>query len=213
MLKANDGDCRVERVALDGTLSTVAGTTCHPKGYIYTDASYGPPLEAQLNPVFPLTVSNDGTVFASEEFRMLEIRPGALARTTQGILDEAIAEYQSESLACAIYDALKNNSVGGIGKYDFQYNSHQNDTFSIPGLGTVDPAEFGNYFAGYVNYGAFGPPGYYATRAGGVAFEFILFQEGEPPLDIDLIQRGAFDFANSGRKWGGPPPGGQCGCP
>jgi RHS repeat-associated protein len=85
----------------------------------------------------------------------------------QALLDEAVSEYGNENVAAALLSALENNSAAfGIGKYDFLEND-AHDHFSLPGLGHLDAGQFGNYFAGYVNYGALGSFGSWATSVGG----------------------------------------------
>jgi RHS repeat-associated protein len=117
------------------------------------------------------------------------------AEDTQQLLDQAVDEYKNRNTVCALGDALENNSANGraTGKYDFRFKN-SDDTFDVPGVGQLTPADFGNYFAGYVNYSAFGEAGYAATRAGGSYMETLEHGTfGDDPHDIDLIQRGAYD--------------------
>ena len=112
---------------------------------------------------------------------------------TKDILDHAIEEYNRQNTVCALADAAGNNSLFRVGKYDFRFRN-RDDTFDVPGVTRLDAAEFGNYFAGYVNYAAFGEFGYYATRAGGSAMETREYGTmGDDPGDIELIRRGAYD--------------------
>jgi RHS repeat-associated protein len=116
---------------------------------------------------------------------------------TQHVLDDAIAEYGDSNVLCALVDALGNNSVARVGKYDFRFKN-VGDTFFVPELGQLTPEEFGNYFAGYVNSGAFGGFGVAATRVGGAFMETTEHSTfGDADLDIDLIQRGAYDYGRA----------------
>ncbi|HET6334845.1 MAG TPA: RHS repeat-associated core domain-containing protein [Polyangiales bacterium] len=117
------------------------------------------------------------------------------AEDTQQLLDQAVEEYKNRNTVCALGDALENNSANGraTGKYDFRFKN-SDDTFDVPGIGQLTPADFGNYFAGYVTYSAFDEAGYAATRAGGSFMETLEHGTfGDDPHDIDLIQRGAYD--------------------
>jgi hypothetical protein len=88
------------------------------------------------------------------------------------------------------------------GSYDFKLVNAE-DFFDVPGVGLLDAGEFGNYFAGYVNYGAFGPLGAYATRAGGHLDSLIEFRVLDESKDRDLIDRGIWDYRRSHDHWGG----------
>jgi RHS repeat-associated protein len=111
---------------------------------------------------------------------------------THAMLVEAIATYQNQSSPMAFASALGNNSMFRSGRYDFRFRKPQ-DTFSVEGLGQLTPEEFGNYFAGFVNSGAFGAFGLWGTQMGGHVFEFLEYATLDQPIDAELIARGAYD--------------------
>lgn len=130
-------------------------------------------------------------------------------QATQSILDAALAGYSDQSsTTTALITALYNNSSvpwGPTGSYDFKYITAE-DYFDVPGVGVLDAGDFGNYFAGYVNMGAFGPAGILATRAGGQIDSLLEYKTLDDPYDQDLITRGLYDYlATHGRRWGRDP--------
>lgn len=115
------------------------------------------------------------------------------AAETGAILDEAVGTYGNQNLASALLSALANNSAARSGAYDFRFRN-SDDTFTVAGVGSLSPSEFGNYFADYVNHGAFGSFGDWSTLAGGDLFALIEYGTLDGALDKELITRGAFDF-------------------
>ena len=136
------------------------------------------------------------------------------AAESQAFLDEAIGEYNNQSISQGLAGALENSSgLGNSGQYDFKVVTAE-DTFDVEGLGetpyfNLNAGEFGNYFAGYVNYGAFGDFGLATTFAGGQIFSLSEYGIFDSWLDRQLIARGAYDFQRKygrGGHWSGHGP-------
>jgi|GEM_PF-2441764 len=134
------------------------------------------------------------------------------ATETQMIMDEAIANYNATGYPLVTLNALANNSFGTVGQYDFR-ELYDGDRFEVEGLGNLSADQFGNYFAGYVNQGAFGNVGYWVTRLGGNFFSLLDFRKHslDDPEDVELIRRGAYDFKVRHKRWGGRPSQVRCG--
>jgi hypothetical protein len=97
------------------------------------------------------------------------------AQETQELLDYAVWESSQQNRACAFFRAARDiGSLGGVGKYDFGKRS-PTDTFVVPGLNdqVLNAPDFGNYFAGYVSYGAFGDAGLASAHGGGWFWAFF----------------------------------------
>jgi RHS repeat-associated protein len=121
----------------------------------------------------------------------------------QTILNDAIAVYALPGLfgehkgrfrVCG--ESFMNAGPFG-GPYDFKHHPFfKDDYFWVPGLGRVNAAVFGNYFAGYVNetalsHGAIPHAGLYFTLAGGILTH--IGDLGDDPASVEAIERGASD--------------------
>jgi RHS repeat-associated protein len=108
---------------------------------------------------------------------------------TQEILRSAARELANMGYLTALNAARVN--IGG-GKWDFATTGSLNTTYTVNGS-TLDAAQFGNYFAGYVTGGRFGSVGVALTLAAGELYHRVEQAGGDPWIDKELIRRGAYD--------------------
>ncbi len=123
------------------------------------------------------------------------------AEQVQRMLDDAVEEYELQGPIYGLIKSAENNSLWGVGKYDFQFNG-ADDTLEVPGLWAMNSADFGNYFAGYVNYGAFGEFGLraalywrnmdFSTGTGTGAYGFGHAKLADDDWDQVLIEQGSW---------------------
>src|SRR6478735_4571182 len=91
---------------------------------------------------------------------------------SQRLLADAVADYAGKRRFTVCGESFMNAGPFG-GPYDFKHHPFfKHDYFWVPGVGRMNAATFGNYFAGYVNEtalsGAAVPnAGLYLTLAGG----------------------------------------------
>lgn len=75
-----------------------------------------------------------------------------------------------QDLTPFLAEAIVNHS--GAQKYDFSYNAHYADTFSVNGF-TYNASEFGNFLAGYTGAYKLGFVGYSGVVGLGVVYDLV----------------------------------------
>jgi RHS repeat-associated protein len=109
-------------------------------------------------------------------------------------LDELRNEWKLKALLAA-WNNEQNSILPGSGKWDFKVTA-ENDTFNVNGW-QMTPGQFGNYFAGYVMNGAFGIMAQPINHFMGQIHSLAKDHTFDDPLDIELMDRGKFDFETS----------------
>ena len=116
------------------------------------------------------------------------------AAETQAILNDAIEEYVQNTKLGAFCEAFANE--GGLfrdARYDFRFSARfKRDTFYADGQ-RMNSSEFGNYFAGYVNFAVFGQAGVDLSHLGGAFLHAGAWTDD--PMSVSQIDRGAFNAA------------------
>jgi RHS repeat-associated protein len=172
-----DYDPYGQRTKLTGALDVDFGYTGH---YFHTPSGLNLTLHRAYNPALGRWLSRDpaGEDGGVNLYRYVQNNPvNAIdplglrdysPQETRAIMDNARAAARSGPVS-GLVQMLFNHGPYGI--YDFQTNHPKSDTFSV-GDRQLNPAQFGNFLAGYAGT-SYGASGYLSMRAFGILIDAL----------------------------------------